>query len=251
MDRLITTPITDSSQFPIKKGTLEFLQNANLIVLAELARNLIGDTYSTTKAYRLWGAATSTAGSTVTITEGAFFINGEIYHCPGNSALGPVVVLGIEVTQYGSFADPVTLSDGSIVNVHNIRQVKIYGPASPPPGTSYTFTNVLDIRSKSVFGGTSSSNALTVAHEYNTFTRLTPASGGITITISATNRAEGTKATIYVVADSSGNPITIAGGGTNYIVGNTAALGTGEPFMVAIEYAGSNTYFITVTHYEA
>jgi len=131
MNKLITSDITAGSRMPIKKGTIDFLQLAYQEPINALAQRIIGTNYDPTKAYVLYGLT----GSSGNITAGALFFNGEVYLCDGDSSGLPcggsnVSVLNIAITNYSSDADPVTFSDGSIYDIHNIRKVAISCGAS-------------------------------------------------------------------------------------------------------------------------
>lgn len=131
MNKLITSDISAGSRMPIKKGTIDFLQLAYQQPLSALAQRIIGTNYDPTKAYVLYGLT----GSSGNITAGALFFNGEVYLCDGDSSGLPcggsnVSVLNIAITNYSSDADPVTFSDGSVYNIHNIRKVAISCGAS-------------------------------------------------------------------------------------------------------------------------
>ena len=131
MNKLIASDISAGSMMPIKKGTIDFLQLAYQQPLSALAQRIIGTNYDPTKAYVLYGLT----GSSGNITAGALFFNGEVYLCDGDSSGlpcggGNVSVLNIAITNYSSDADPVTFSDGSVYNIHNIRKVAISCGAS-------------------------------------------------------------------------------------------------------------------------
>jgi len=131
MNKLITSDISAGSRMPIKKGTIDFLQLAYQQPLSALAQRIIGTNYDPTKAYVLYGLT----GSMGSISAGALFFNGEVYLCDGDSSGLPcggsnVAVLNIAITNYSSDADPVTFSDGSVYNIHNIRKVAISCGAS-------------------------------------------------------------------------------------------------------------------------
>jgi len=126
MKKLDVTPITDSAQFKLKKGTLQFLQDANAEVFAALILGLIGSTYDPAKVYVLYGCVNSGAGNNYIISAGAVFYNGEVFlvDAVSFSAAG-TAIFSIVTTHYGVNADPCTLSDTSVVNVHNIRKMAV------------------------------------------------------------------------------------------------------------------------------
>ena len=133
MKKLVIDSISDSAQMPIKKGTLQFLQDANYEALQSIVLAAIGSSYDPTKVYVLYGCINSGSGNSYTITAGAVFYAGEIYLVDAASftASGSNVgVFSIAITQYTNNADPVTFADTTIQNVHNIRKMLISAGAS-------------------------------------------------------------------------------------------------------------------------
>ena len=133
MKKLVIDSISDSAQMPIKKGTLQFLQDANYEAMQSIVLAAIGSTYDPTKVYVLYGCINSGSGNSYTITAGAVFYAGEIYLVDAASftASGSNVgVFSIAITQYTNNADPVTFADTTIQNVHNIRKMLISAGAS-------------------------------------------------------------------------------------------------------------------------
>lgn len=127
---LDVSAITDSKQFFPKQGTLQFLQDAYKEQLNNLAQSLIqglGNTYNPSLVYVLWGCVNTGSGSTYNISAGAVLYNGEIYSVPAVNLTtsGNVPVANISIAQYTTNADPITYSDGSNGNIHNIRTISI------------------------------------------------------------------------------------------------------------------------------
>jgi len=128
MKILDVSSITDSARMPIKSGTLVFLQQAYSEALAGIIISLIGPTYSATTMYVLSGCINTGSGSNYIISGGYVFLNGEIFSVPGASfsTTGTDVPVFVGyVGQYTINADPVTFTDSSVKNVHNIRQVLV------------------------------------------------------------------------------------------------------------------------------
>lgn len=127
MKKLSVTPITNSAQFFPKKGTLEFLQLAHREGFTAILRALIGAAYDPAVVYILYGVENTGTYPVYTISEGVVFFNGEIYYvdAAGYSATGSdVAVFSIIQTQYTTDADPVTLSDATVHNIHNIFKMQ-------------------------------------------------------------------------------------------------------------------------------
>ena len=133
MKQLTTTLFSDTAQFPVKKGTLAFLQQAPKEVIAQVLQALIGPTYDNSKFYVLYGCVNSGSGSSYIISDGAVFFFGEVFAVPATSfttAGANVPIFSLVTTQYNTNADPVTLTDGSVVNVHDVRTMHVISGAS-------------------------------------------------------------------------------------------------------------------------
>lgn len=133
MKILNISPITDSSLFPVKKGTLQFLQDAYKENFASLIQALIGPTYNSSVIYVLSGMTNTGTLPTYTVSAGAIFYNGEVFQFDAASftASGSNVgVFSIIQTQYTTDADPVTFSDLTVRNIHNIRKMLLSQGAS-------------------------------------------------------------------------------------------------------------------------
>jgi len=157
---LDVSAITDSKQFFPKQGTLQFLQDAYKEQLNNLCLALLGSiAYSPTTAYVLFGCVNSGSGSNYVINAGAIFYNGEVFSVPAVSltASGNVPVANITTVQYTNNADPVTYSDSTTGNIHNIRTITIGLGASGSGIADYSnFVNVNLVQPSQVLlkGGT-------------------------------------------------------------------------------------------------
>lgn len=134
MYQLNTSVISTSSKFPFKYGTLDFMSLSHQLDSAAIIQSLVGNSYSATTPYVLWGFIASSGGlGVINYSAGAVFKGGEIFlHDNQSVVLGPpgtVKVCTIQTSQYNpvvggiAVADPVTMAgDGAIVNIHNIRK---------------------------------------------------------------------------------------------------------------------------------
>ena len=125
--------ITDAAQMPIKKGTLQFLQDAHTDSLADSIKAQIGSSYNLSTPYVLWGCVNSGSGSSYSISAGAIFYFGGVYEVDPVSftaSSGHTAVCNFVTTQYTVDADPVTFTDFSSHNVHNIVKIKVQDGAS-------------------------------------------------------------------------------------------------------------------------
>lgn len=128
MKILDITSITDASEMPLKKGTLQFLQDANKEIVAATIIALIGPSYNASIVYILSGSINSGVVPFYNITSGAAFFNGEIYLIDATTftVVGlNTAIFVIGVTQYTTNADPVTFTDAATRNVHNIRKIVV------------------------------------------------------------------------------------------------------------------------------
>lgn len=118
-------------QFPIKRGTWDFIEQDYHEGAAQSIIASIGSSYSTNTVYILYGCKISVGGGTYTISSGAIFFNGEYFICAGNSLPhipGFVFVANLLSTSWqptdavgNQYADPVDFIGSSPANVHIIR----------------------------------------------------------------------------------------------------------------------------------
>jgi hypothetical protein len=114
---------------PVKSGTIAHLQLAYQEVATALANNIVGPAYQSTVAYILYGCVNTGTGGAYNISAGAIYFNGEVFLVPAASftPAGGQTAVGTITTGYfsGANADPVKLSNGDLVNVHEIRTIVI------------------------------------------------------------------------------------------------------------------------------
>ena len=144
MKNLLTNSISTSVGFPVKSGTLDFLQTASSEMLNALARSIIGRDFSTSVPYALYGCNNTGSGSSYVIEAGAILWNGVLYLVPAVTftLTGGNSVFVSKSTSYvtSSVADPVTFTDGVPRNVHADTIMNVYQSAlvpSPTAGFSY------------------------------------------------------------------------------------------------------------------
>ena len=130
---LSNTDITNTAQLPIKKGTIKFLQDSHIETVISLFKAMVGSTYNVLTPYVLFGLNDSGSGLSHNISEGAIVRLGEIFQVDAvafTSASGEVPYLNFIVDQYTTDADPVTFTDLSVHDVHNIRKFEIVSATS-------------------------------------------------------------------------------------------------------------------------
>jgi len=132
--------------FPVKYGTWQFLEYAHEEEVHNTIVSMIGSNYNPNIVYILWGCTLSTSGGNTTISSGAIFYQGsnpigEVYSVYGNTIktppVGNVVVCNLLTSNYivtsglgNAAADPVVFTNGSSLNVHNVRTMAIGSGAS-------------------------------------------------------------------------------------------------------------------------
>jgi len=146
--KLITTAISDTAQMPIKKGTLKFLQDSHFENVATIIKSMLGYAYDPSKAYILYGLNVTNVSTTYTYTDGAIFYGDTVYQVDGVTITisgGNVAVLNLAITQYTTDADPVTFTDLTVHNVHDIIKLAITASTSGLLLYSDLLRPVLDI----------------------------------------------------------------------------------------------------------
>lgn len=132
MNKIDTSQVNDPLvQQPFLATSLAFLQAATQEALNSLAIAMLGDSYSASLVYVLFGCVNTGSGSNFSITAGAVFFNGEVYTVPavsGTLAGGNSLYSAVVVTN--GAPDPTRFSDNSAHNVHNVRQWVIAQAAS-------------------------------------------------------------------------------------------------------------------------
>lgn len=148
MRKLDISPITDSKQLPIKKGTLQFLQDAYsemLVAISTWIASTTGAAFSAGNAYILYGLFDAATFPAFDVPAGAVFYNGELYLIDATTFTltgSNVPICTITTTQYGTNADPVTFTDATTGNVHNIRKIVISQGASG--SGDFDFVDMID-----------------------------------------------------------------------------------------------------------
>lgn len=133
MRKLDTTAISPAAQMFIKRGTLDFLQQADQEVFNAVILSLIGVIYDPTQIYVLYGCVNTGIPPAVNISAGAVFYNGEVYLVPATNFFlggGQVAIATGQLSFYNVNADPVTFTDNSQHSVHQIRTMSIVAGAS-------------------------------------------------------------------------------------------------------------------------
>ena len=127
MRKINTSAITSTVGLPVKSGTLNHLQEAYRETTEAAIRAMIGNAYSASTFYKLYGCENSGSGSNYIVSAGAIFYNGEVYLVDaatftagvGETAVGTITTTNILAAN----ADPVTLTNSTTANVHEIRKI--------------------------------------------------------------------------------------------------------------------------------
>jgi hypothetical protein len=83
--------------------------------------------YSAAQVYILWGCINTGTGDSYVVSAGAVFYAGEIYLVDAATFTlnANVAIFSPITTQYQTNADPVTFSDSSVHNIHDIRKTAV------------------------------------------------------------------------------------------------------------------------------
>jgi hypothetical protein len=140
---LDVTPISDIAQMPLKKGTLQFLQDAyngnDYRILQALSST--NTNFQFNDVYVLYGCKNTGVFPNYNISEGVVLYGLQLFDVPATTFTvsgSDVAVASITQTQYTTDADPVTLTDTSVVNVHNIFGIQIAAGASGSGAKNYS-----------------------------------------------------------------------------------------------------------------
>lgn len=119
------TKILPGVAYPLAKPGLGFLQDAYKEAISELAKAFVGDDYAVNTVHVLYGCIKKLiSGSNFSYTEGAIFYNGEIYFFPAVASLTVSIADVCTITTTADpTADPTTMTDGSPVDIHDVRQI--------------------------------------------------------------------------------------------------------------------------------
>jgi hypothetical protein len=151
MKNLLTNSISTSVGFPVKSGTLDFLQNASSEMLIALARSIVGKDYSASTPYALYGCNNLGSGSTYDIQAGIILWNGVLYLCVGGYIPSLPSGSNVYLTKYTSYvtsavADPVTFTDGVPRSVHQDTTMLVgYNATAPSPTVGFAYSDLVII----------------------------------------------------------------------------------------------------------
>lgn len=167
--QLITTNITSTAQMPIRKMTLDHLQESYVEPIRALARAIGTDDQAGTPGAVardiVYGLQSTTVGPSFTCNRGAVYTNGEIFQVAAAAfTIGggeyPIFVLD---TTYAT-GDPTEFTDSNSYNIHRIRQYRVISGTTSTPnyaGTFSDFTNkMLASEVKCTYGGNTNSEAV-------------------------------------------------------------------------------------------
>lgn len=176
MKRLDLSNINSGASLPLKSGSLEFIQDSYKEIIGALVLDMNkqfvgGDiSYNGISGYYylnvINGVNITVVGDIWTFSDGYVYVKDEIYPFIGCSidvsTINPVVssflYYKLITTQYvgnGLNADPVTFTDGSQHNVHDIRSISLEVSATDPSGIGklhHRYNIRRDSRSKYIIG---------------------------------------------------------------------------------------------------
>ena len=126
-------------QFPVKRGTWDFVEQGWMGQDASIIQTLIGQSYSNSVVYILYGCQRTDVGGNTSFTSGAIFYNGEIYPCPAVPPFSTPVNVTANLGQTpwqpvdaagNQYADPVGFIGASAANIHIMRTCNFEAGAS-------------------------------------------------------------------------------------------------------------------------
>jgi hypothetical protein len=135
MFKIQTSGITSTAAMPLKKGTIDHLQNGIISGDVALIRSQIGASYSTSNIYVVYGLDRTVAGSVHTFTDGVVLYNNQLYAVTG-SAITLTSGWYINLTLANAYLtlsgyDPTQFSDGSFKNIHEVHGGTLAQSATP------------------------------------------------------------------------------------------------------------------------
>ena len=146
MKKLLTSNITNTAKMPIRKMTLDHVQESYNEQIRALAIHVGTDDYpgtpGTTARDILFGLQSTTVGSAFTANRGAVYSQGEIFLVDAASfTIGagqfPIFVLA---TTYAT-GDPTEFTDGNQYQIHQIRKLTLVSGTTSTAGYFGTFSN--------------------------------------------------------------------------------------------------------------
>lgn len=195
MKKLNVSNITVSALQPIKQGTLTHLQEAHQETTAALATHLANANNTTSTFGIIYGCRLNISGGNYTITQGAIFYNGEIFlvdavGSTANPSGGDSRICKL-VTTYvtAANADPVTMTDSSSVNVHEVRKIVIENGTSATVGYVGEYADLIRLHSNSMGASTATWNGnYSFTFDNNRYLHFTSVATGLsTIDVDLTN----------------------------------------------------------------
>lgn len=139
MKKLDTSAVTAAIGMPVKGGTLSHIQAAYSEAFTSSINTIIGNNYSATAVYLLYGCQNSGSGLNYVISAGAVYVGGEIYQVAAATFTAPTgqVAVGNLITTFftDQSADPVLFTDNVNRNVHQIRTL-VFAAAVSGTGAS-------------------------------------------------------------------------------------------------------------------
>jgi len=168
----ITQIISPTSKQPFTANSLKFLQDYNAENLASVIKSIITTnlgSYSLTVPYVISGCVVTDSGKDV--TAGEIFYGGKYYATTAVNGTTNVARFILTKTQDG-VADPLTFTDGSFKNVHDIFTYVATDVAS---GGDFTSANLVSVYGTKIFSNLYSGASFTVNNGggYDNFTSMT------------------------------------------------------------------------------
>jgi hypothetical protein len=147
MKKINTSNVSSTSRQPFLGRSVSHLVES----ITEGDDSIIkGTIQDTSLATILWGLTNSTpGGATYTLTAGGIYFGGEVYSVDAQTVTvtGANRLVGTITTTYQS-GDPVTMTDGTLKNVHEIRKI-VFSDAASGSG-SFDFGTIAGVYSSAI-----------------------------------------------------------------------------------------------------
>lgn len=130
MKKIDTSNVTSTARQPLLGRSITHLQEGYVEAFDSIMKQAIYG-YSAGDVVIIEGLVDSgTAGVSYNISAGSVYYNGEIYQVAAGSGVFAATVAVLTLTTTYQSGDPVTLTDGSTQNVHQVRTMVISNAAS-------------------------------------------------------------------------------------------------------------------------
>ncbi len=249
-----TTPLSPDAAAPFSSGTMDFIFDSHKDTTAETIKAAIGIGYNPNTPYILNGAyLIETSPDHFTTATGSIFYQGELFQvdAKGVTLYDLGTSLTMSISNYTTNADPVTLTDLSVVYVHNIRKMEWVnadaGSYSLPFPDRYFNADPTHIKYGTIFQEdclhktTSMDSAhITFTHDANYSWDTTSATNN-TITLDITGAIQGTRIRITQTGTPGAGISYVTTGGASFVSPGLSSFNSYGNYISEIVYNGAGS----------